>query len=191
MGAPIANHNAVTRWTAEMDARLEALIAEQNSFTEAARIIGREFGLQITRNAAIGRAHRRGVHSDQDKLARLRRIKRDLREAKKAARVTSRAAKHEAGSAASKLLNFIRNAGRVPPGHQYDRLRCAEIEPLHLSLEDLAPASCRYPYGGWPSEAPITYCGHERMEGSSYCAGHDVLCHGRGTTSERRAHWLS
>ncbi len=52
------------------------------------------------------------------------------------------------------------------------QLRCVAITPRHLALIDLEPADCRYPYGGGAEGEPITFCGHPRREGSSYCASH-------------------
>jgi GcrA cell cycle regulator len=46
-------------------------------------------------------------------------------------------------------------------------LRCAEIEPRHLSLVDLERRDCRYPYGGDAEGEAITFCGHPRRPGSA------------------------
>ena len=53
-----------------------------------------------------------------------------------------------------------------------DKLRCVEIEPRHLSLIDLERGDCRYPYGGDEEGEAITFCGHPRRPGSSYCTPH-------------------
>jgi GcrA cell cycle regulator len=55
------------------------------------------------------------------------------------------------------------------------KLRCADIDPRHLSLTDLQTSDCRYPYGGDEEGEPITFCGHPRHENSSYCAAHSKL----------------
>ncbi len=52
------------------------------------------------------------------------------------------------------------------------KLRCADIDPRHLSLTELEAGDCRYPYGGDEEGEPITFCGHPRREKSSYCAAH-------------------
>jgi GcrA cell cycle regulator len=67
------------------------------------------------------------------------------------------------------------------------KLRCVGITPRHLSLLDLAPDDCRYPYGGNEEGEVITFCGHARREGSSYCTSHFHLTRGPGTASERAA----
>jgi hypothetical protein len=71
------------------------------------------------------------------------------------------------------------------------KLRCVEVEPRHLPLVDLEPTDCRYPYGGDEEGEAITFCGHPRREGSSYCAPHFDLTRGPGTASERAAGTVS
>ena len=56
-------------------------------------------------------------------------------------------------------------------------LRCVAITPRRLSLVDLEADECRYPYGGDAEGEPITFCGHPRREGSSYCVSHFHLTH--------------
>jgi GcrA cell cycle regulator len=67
------------------------------------------------------------------------------------------------------------------------KLRCVEVDPRHLSLAELEPGDCRYPYGGDEEGEAISFCGHERRAGSSYCAPHFQLTRGPGTVSERAA----
>lgn len=49
---------------------------------------------------------------------------------------------------------------------------CQEISPSGLTLMDLRPGQCRYPFG----DTSITFCGHRAAEGSSYCYPHRLLC---------------
>jgi GcrA cell cycle regulator len=58
------------------------------------------------------------------------------------------------------------------------KLRCVEVNPRHLSLVDLEPGDCRYPYGGEEDGDVITFCGHPQREGSSYCVPHFHLTRG-------------
>lgn len=51
------------------------------------------------------------------------------------------------------------------------QLRCVEITPRHVLLLDLKPNDCRYPYG----DRDITFCGHPKQEGFSYCTPHRFL----------------
>jgi hypothetical protein len=67
------------------------------------------------------------------------------------------------------------------------KLRCVEIEPRHLSLIELEPGDCRYPYGGDEEDEPITFCGHPRREDASYCTAHFHLICGPDALPERCA----
>jgi GcrA cell cycle regulator len=51
--------------------------------------------------------------------------------------------------------------------------------PRHLSLLELEPNDCRYPFGGDEDGEAITFCGHPRRQGSSYCVSHFHLTRGR------------
>jgi GcrA cell cycle regulator len=68
---------------------------------------------------------------------------------------------------------------------QMTRLRCVEVVPRHLNLIDLEYGDCRYPYGGDEEGEAITFCGHPRRRGSSYCAPHLYLTRGPGAAPER------
>jgi GcrA cell cycle regulator len=70
-------------------------------------------------------------------------------------------------------------------------LRCVEIDPRHLSLTELERDDCRYPYGGDEEGEAITFCGHPRRHGSSYCTAHFHLTRGPGAASERAAATVS
>jgi GcrA cell cycle regulator len=46
------------------------------------------------------------------------------------------------------------------------------ISPRLISLVDLEPGDCRYPYGGDTDGDPIVFCGHPRKAESCYCTPH-------------------
>ena len=71
------------------------------------------------------------------------------------------------------------------------KLRCVEIVPRQLSLVELEPGDCRYPYGGDEEGDAITFCGHPRRQGSSYCAPHFHLTRGPGIPLQRDAGTVS
>jgi hypothetical protein len=50
-------------------------------------------------------------------------------------------------------------------------MRCADAIPLGISLVELEIEHCRYPDG----DGPFTFCGQQRMDGSSYCHSHSAL----------------
>lgn len=69
------------------------------------------------------------------------------------------------------LLERLRSPRPVFPPVEEARLRCVELVPRRLELLALQPGDCRYPYGDGEEEA-ITFCGHPRRQGSSYCTPH-------------------
>ena len=147
------------------------------SFAEAAREINSKFGTAYTRSAAIGRARRMGL------LTRPRPPNYGPRQLAKAeAPRRARSPERQKGAPAASVPPpaSLRHAAPV-------KLRCVGITPRLLALVDLEAGDCRYPYGGDKDGEPITFCGHPRLPGSSYCGPHFHLTRGDGTASERAA----
>lgn len=48
----------------------------------------------------------------------------------------------------------------------------ADIVPLNLTLIELRPNDCRFPYG----DKDFLFCANPKMAGSSFCPGHSRLC---------------
>ena len=67
------------------------------------------------------------------------------------------------------------------------KLRCVETDPRHLTLLELEPGDCRFPYGGDQEGEAITFCGQPCCEHSSYCAPHFHLTRGPGSPLKRPA----
>lgn len=162
-------------------AHTEALIkylARGMSYSAIADAINLKFRTSYSRCAAIGRAKRMGlagpdrsegperiVPTKVQPKAKLRRLRR-MRE------------------------RNLAEPWQVPPifeATEVVKLRCADVVPHRLSLLDLRRGDCRYPYGGDEEGEAITFCGHPRRPGSSYCAAHFALSIGPGTASERDA----
>jgi len=147
-------------WEEAHSAALRELVEKGLSFKEIARHLNERFGTAYTRNAAIGRARRLGLSTPERSgaggvFAAPR--KPDARKiCQKRARILAKPAVK---------LSTLERAAVL-------QLRCVAITPRHLALIDLKPGDCRYPYGGDAEGEPITFCGHPRREGSSYCASH-------------------
>lgn len=165
-------------WAPEHSDALRELFALRLSCSEAAAAINRKFKTGYSRNAVLSRATRMGLAGRKDR--------------KSPPQVTL---------PGPSGLNSLRETRPTEPGlprlnwpvpacgkSQAPQLRCVEIEPRHLSLVDLERADCRYPYGGDEEGQAITFCGHPRRPGSSYCTPHFHLSRGPGTPSERAAH---
>lgn len=150
-------------WTPEKDAELRKLHSE-HSFAEIAAALG------VSRNSAIGRAGRLGLSkprcaslSESERKARRVASKKAWVE-KKALRKINERTTNEIIIAGGNVRFKVVTAPRP--------LKAIDIEPLHITLMDLTPSHCRYPYG----DSNITFCGHEKVKGTSYCAGHFKLC---------------
>jgi GcrA cell cycle regulator len=130
-------------WTTESDAELKRHIEAGSTYREIASAMG------MSRSAIGGRAARLGLKS----------------------------------------LNLSGNAPkeRRPPVPRTPRpqfveritqiglaqLRCVEVEPLHLTLDELERCNCRFPLG---DAAPFSFCGHPALAGRPYCGSHTARC---------------
>jgi GcrA cell cycle regulator len=144
------------------------------SYAEIGREINVRFGTTYTRNAVIGRAKRMGLVLPE--------------------RVKSPPIVPPLPNGSCSLRQHRRASpkpGQLPKSAlkraEPVKLRCVGIQPRLISLLELAPGDCRYPYGGDKDGEEISFCGHPRRPGSSYCAPHFHLTRGPGTASERAA----
>ena len=164
-----------TSWEPEHSQALRDYLARGLSYAEIARAINATFHTAYTRNAAIGRAKRMGLSgldpSGESGRPKSPRKPRPLRLDKMRKRVAAK----------FRLPPPIRKRAAAL------RLRCVGIVPRHLSLLEFEPDDCRYPFGGDADSEAITFCGHPRREGSSYCVSHFHLTRGFGSASERSA----
>ena len=160
-----------SNWAPEHCQALREYLALGRSFAEIAKEINARFGTAYTRNAAIGRSKRMGL------AARERPRERPIAPAMPRVAKVRRAGRRKA-----------ENPPQLPPvpaRPEPVRLRCVGISPRLLPLVALEAGDCRYPYGGDRENEAITFCGHPRLEGSSYCEPHFRLTRGPGTASER------
>ncbi|MBR0694789.1 GcrA family cell cycle regulator [Bradyrhizobium lablabi] len=149
-----------TDWLPEHSAALRDLRARGMSYSAIADEINAKFNTSYTRNAALGRAQRMGLGSlgrPEPSLPGPQDIERPREPC--------------AGPGTGTLQWPKSFAGKL----EVPNLRCAVVEPRHLSLAELGRDDCRYPYGGDGEDEPITFCGHRRQPGSSYCTPHFEL----------------
>jgi GcrA cell cycle regulator len=148
-----------SNWEEAHSRALRDYVEKGLSFAEAARALNERFGTAYTRNAAIGRGRRMGLSVPQRPHP---------------AGVVKAPKKPDA----RRLFDMRARKAGVPPKRSTLaraaalQLRCVAITPRHLALVDLEHGDCRYPYGGETDGEPITFCGHPRREGSSYCTSH-------------------
>jgi GcrA cell cycle regulator len=146
-------------WAPEHCEELRRLLANGVSYLKAADAINAKFGTCFTRSGAIGRARRMGIGDRQPALP---------------ARIEPLPEKTPGRPAPELRRSEFRWPWRVPVFERTapTRLRCVEVDPRHLSLLELERKDCRYPYGGDEEGEAITFCGHPRRKGSSYCTAH-------------------
>ena len=152
----------LSNWAPAHSDALRELIAKGLSFAEAARAINSRFNTSYTRSAALGRARRLRLGADERRQPSMPSGPARLNEI----------VERRAGPCRQVELPWpIPVFKQVVPL----KLRCVDIEPRHLSLVDLEGDDCRYPYGGDEESEAITFCGHPRRPGSSYCDPHFQL----------------
>lgn len=130
-------------WTDAQSAMLMELLAEGRSFANIAVALNEQFNTNYSRNAVCGKGFRLQVKAPPKMKAPPKPRKRDRERVQTV---------------------------KPPPRVEEIRLRCAEIEPRHLTLEQLGPGDCRYPFG----DGPFTFCGQTSGD-HSYCPGHAQL----------------
>jgi GcrA cell cycle regulator len=148
-----------SNWAPEHSDALRELIAKGLSFAEAARAINSRFKTSYTRSAALGRARRLRLGPDDRQQPSMPRRPAELDEIVERLPISPRPLGLPWPTPVFKEV--------VPV-----KLRCVDIEPRHLSLTELERGDCRYPYGGDEESEVITFCGHPRRPGSSYCSPH-------------------
>jgi GcrA cell cycle regulator len=159
-------------WAPEHSAALREFLAGGMSFSAIAKALNEKFGTSYTRNAAISRSKRMGLSGPEQSVRRLERVHNALPgRPRRSRRVVVSESPAPVSPAPAKPL----------------RLRCVGISPRLVSLVELKPGDCRYPYGGDKEGEPIVFCGHPRREGSSYCTPHFHLTQAPGPEAERPA----
>jgi len=149
-----------TDWPPEHSHALRELHAKGMSYGEITKEMNARFGTSYTRNAVLGRGKRMGVVAPET-----------ARERRQPPRwLMAKAECAQAPSVDQHRLPFL--VAPVPFPAEPVQLRCVGVSPRLVSLVDLEPGDCRYPYGGDSDGDPIVFCGHPRQPGSCYCTPH-------------------
>jgi GcrA cell cycle regulator len=153
-------------WPEEHTQELTRLAGEKLSYRAIAHALNEKFGTGYTKNATIGKAQRLGIQKESaPSVPGNCRPKADRR-----APYKIRAPRKKIDAVRIVPANGNSNAMRIikTVSVEMEKLRCVEIVPRGLSIIDLGPNDCRYPYG----DNQILFCGHNKMAGSSYCVPH-------------------
>ena len=146
----VVGHKTAAKWTAEQDDELRRYRSEGYSYSQIAFALDAGY----SRNAVIGRLHRLG-----------------LTDPKAIRRTGTRPSNPTPRVKRARSTKFRPDDVRILQSPEYPNLRCVEVTPRNIGLLDLEPNDCRYPYG----DGPYTFCGHPKIEGSSYCGAHYAL----------------
>ena len=164
-------------WAPEHSEALREYLACGMSYSRIADAINARFGTRYTRNATIGRGKRMGLASPHRPTAQ-------------SPRKTPPKPTEPSKRRVAKLHACKADPLEAPPTRARSepvKLRCVGLRPRLVSLLDLEPDDCRYPYGGDKDDEAILFCGHRRLAGCSYCEPHFQLTRTNGCTSERAA----
>jgi GcrA cell cycle regulator len=154
-----------SNWEADHTQALREYLAKGLSYSEIAAAINARFKTTFSRNATIGRAKRLGLAAAARPGASPRIFPKRPPKARKS-RLRQPRERH--------VPDFMPRIPVFEPA-EMPKLRCVEVVPRHLALIDLEPGDCRYPYGGDEEGETISFCGHPRQEGFSYCTPHFLL----------------
>jgi GcrA cell cycle regulator len=157
-------------WAPEHCEALRENLAKRMSYSEIAEAINAKFSTAYSRSATISRARRMGLAGaarPEDSSRLPPKVSRTMRQ------------------------RYAALSGWIVPVFAREetvKLRCVETDPRHLSLPELEPGDCRYPYGGDAEGEAITFCGQPCREDSSYCAPHFHLTRGPRQAIETGRH---
>jgi GcrA cell cycle regulator len=169
-----------TNWASEHSDALREYLAKGMSYGEITDAINAKFKTDYSRSAAIGRARRMGLAGPD----RAKDLPKHWPARPKAQQLQPCKLRERHAAEFIWPLPIFQRTETV-------QLRCVEIDPRHLSLTDLEPDDCRYPYGGEEEGEAITFCGHPRRPGSSYCTPHFHLSRDPIVLAERAVSTVS
>lgn len=181
----------IPTWTEATVARLMKLNADGYTAREIAACLNADFGMNVTRNAVLGKVDRLGIASERGRMIspddRADRIR--LLDAQGLSRRQIVASVGCAYGMVTAILGPLpeeeAKARRVrgkkaadptqpwfQPGQKIERVTglVAESRPVTLMELDMVKA-CRWPLGE-PSSPDFRYCGADKIEGRSYCGAH-------------------
>lgn len=161
-------------WPSEHSDALRDYFLKGLSYAEIGRRINARFGTAYTRSAVAGRAKRLGLVASAV-----------VTSPSIAPSLPGEACSLSTHRAALPGLNLPPKSAMKPAAPV--KLRCVGIQPRLIPLAELADGNCRYPYGGDKDGEEISFCGHPRQQGSSYCAPHARLTCRSGAASARAA----
>lgn len=139
-------------WSEVTETKLKQWCSGNYTASQMAVMFFEEHGLVVTRNAVIGKVHRMGFRLGLLQGKKTTDVVRPNRggEPKRA-----RTIRHKAPTVALPVFEAVN-----------------EPEPLRISLLDLNNSHCRWVCDGTDDNCLPTYCGHQCVAETSWCAHH-------------------
>lgn len=176
-------------WNEELDRALLNEIATGRAYPAIAARLSERFGIEITRNAVIGRGHRLGVKIDAKE--------RQKRSNAALGRGNPKVKAEPSFTPKPKVTAPVAIVSEVPGTKERpSRLvmlaggETIEIFPKMCTLLELPHNGCKWPYG----DGPFRFCGCTRVlvggevsDGLPYCDPHERLAH--ETRAARKPGW--
>lgn len=162
------------QWPSEHSDALRDYFLKGMSYAEIGRQINARFGTAYTRSAVVGRAKRLGLV-----------VPEWMTSPSIVPTLPGEPSLISPRRSALPNLSLPPKSAMKPAARV--KLRCVGVQPRLIQLVELEPADCRYPYGGDRDGEDITFCGHPRQPGSSYCAPHARLARRSEAASARAA----
>ena len=135
-------------WTDDIVNALHAGIAAGQSARMIAHSLSERFGVTVSRNAVVGKAHRLGLQLDGHALAR------------------SNATADRTPAQSKPAVKVAAPACPAPPAPDHGSVDINHLRPNH----------CRWPYGD-PKLPGFMYCGCQAKVGRPYCEGHAAIAY--------------
>ncbi|MCK1495009.1 hypothetical protein IVA87_31840 [Bradyrhizobium sp. 147] len=159
-------------WPSEHSDALHDYFLKGMSYAAIGREINARFGTAYTRSAVVGRAKRLGLVTPAW-----------MTSPSVVPSLPGEACPPSPRRSALPNLHVPPKSAMKPAARA--KLRCVGIQPRLVPLVDLADHDCRYPCGGDKDGEEITFCGHPRQPGSSYCTPHARLTRRSGAECAR------
>lgn len=152
----------IISWTDDRISKLIELFAEGLSASQIAFKLG-----GATRNSVIGKVSRLGLsRTNVPKKPKEPRAPRTMPSRNKQGDHHAVFRIVEGGFGSRRIIRSVESREEV-------KLRCVEVSPRNLTIDQLERLDCRYPYGDLPN---ITFCGNPVRDGKNMCGPHMDLC---------------
>ena len=144
-------------WTDDMKLAFASLHRDPKrlSFTEIARLMSETFGVELTRNACIGKARRMGLPMRSAPKVARKPVERKVR-----------------------MTQLRRVDAPIAPVREPK-----PPEQAGLTIYETREGDCKWPLGRMHDHPPYLYCGDPSLLGRPYCAKHARKAAGQGTRS--------